>query len=62
MNLDKVVCTCLNITSGDIKNAVCSGASTLEEVQEMTGAVSVCGICADDVARLVDYFATERDC
>ena len=36
MNLDKVVCNCLNITNGDIKNAVYSGASTLEEVQEKT--------------------------
>jgi len=62
MNLDKVVCNCLNITNGDIKNAVYSGASTLEEVQEITGATSICGICTDDVQRLVNYFATERDC
>ena len=62
MNLDKVVCNCLNITNGDIKNAVSSGASTLEEVQEITGAASICGICADNVQRLVDYFATKRDC
>ena len=62
MNLDKIVCNCLNITNGDIKKAVCSGASTLEEVQEITGAASICGICSDDVQRLIDYFAAERDC
>ena len=61
MNLDKVVCNCLNITNGDIKNAVYSGASTLEDVQEITDAASICGACADDVQRLVDYFTTERD-
>lgn len=61
MNLDKVVCTCLNITNGMIKDAVNSGASTFEEVQTKTGAGSVCGACADDVQRLIDYFATERD-
>ena len=61
MNLDKVVCYCLNITNGMIKDAVYAGASTLEEAQEATGATTACGACTDDVQRLVDYFATERD-
>ena len=61
MNLDKVVCYCLNITNGMIKDAVYAGASTLEEVQEATGATTACGACTDDVQRLVDFFATERD-
>lgn len=61
MDLDKVVCYCLNITNGMIKDAVAAGASTLEEVQEATGAATICGACTDEVQRLVDYFATERD-
>lgn len=61
MNLDKVVCNCLNVTNGMIKDAVDSGASTLEEVQEKTGAGTACGACTDSIQRLVDYFATERD-
>lgn len=61
MNLDKIVCECYGVTNGDIKNAVDNGASTLEEVQEATGAATACGACTDDVQRLVDYFATERD-
>lgn len=61
MNLDKIVCECYGVTNGDIKNAVEHGASTLEEVQEATGAATACGACTDDVQRLVDYFATERD-
>ena len=61
MNLDKVVCDCLSVTSGMIKEAVDNGASTLEEVQEATGAGGACGVCIDDVQRLVDYFVTERD-
>lgn len=61
MNLNKVVCSCLNITNGMIKDAVDSGAVTLEEVQQKTGAASVCGVCADDVQRLIDYFATEHE-
>lgn len=61
MKLDKVVCNCLNITNGMIKDAVYSGANTLEEVQEATGASTVCGACLDDVERLVDFFIAERD-
>lgn len=61
MNLDKVVCNCLGITNGMIKDAVDAGARTMEEVQEATGAATICGVCTDDVQRLIDYFATERD-
>ncbi len=61
MNLEKVVCNCMNVTSGMIKDAVDSGASTLAEVQEATGASTVCGGCLEDVERLVEYFAAERD-
>lgn len=61
MNFDKIVCNCLNITNGMIKEAVDAGASTLEEVQEATGAGTVCGACIDDVTHLVDQFTQERD-
>lgn len=61
MKLDKVVCTCLNITNGMIKDAVYSGANSLEEVQEKTGAATVCGACLEDVRHLVDFFMKERD-
>ena len=60
MNLDKVVCHCLGITNGMIKDAVESGAKTLEDVQEQTGATTVCGACLEDVQRLVDYFVSEQ--
>lgn len=60
MNLDKVVCNCLNVTTGMIKDAVDNGADTLEEVQEITGAGTVCGSCIDHVRRLIEQFVTER--
>lgn len=60
MNLDKVVCNCMNITNGMIKDAVAAGAKTLEDVQEQTGASTVCGACLDDVERLVDFFVSEQ--
>lgn len=61
MNLDEVVCYCSNITNGMIKDAVDSGAYTLADVQRQTGAGTVCCACTDDIQRLIDYFATERE-
>jgi len=61
MNLDKIVCNCMNVTSGMIKDAVDAGASTLEEIQAATGAGTVCGACLDDVERLVKFFAAEKN-
>ncbi|MBQ8627538.1 MAG: (2Fe-2S)-binding protein [Agathobacter sp.] len=60
MNLDKIVCNCFSITNGMIKDAVDAGASTLEEVQDATGAGTACGACLDDVQRLVEQFVAER--
>ena len=60
MNLDKVVCHCLGITNGMIKDADEAGAKTLEDVQEQTGASTVCGACLEDVQRLVEFFVSEE--
>ncbi|MGN0335350.1 MAG: (2Fe-2S)-binding protein [Lachnospiraceae bacterium] len=61
MDLDKIVCECMSVTTRMIKDAVEDGATTLEEVREVTGATAACGACTDEVQRLVDYFTTERD-
>lgn len=60
MDMDKTVCYCMSVTNGMIKDAVYSGASTLEEVQAATGASTVCGACMENVQRLVDFFVAER--
>lgn len=60
MDLDKTVCYCQNVTNGMIKEAVDNGANTLEEVQAMTGAGTVCGSCIENVKHLVDQFVSER--
>ena len=49
----------LKIMQGD-KDAVDSGATTLEAVQEKTGAGTVCGACLEDVKRLVEQFVSEK--
>lgn len=56
MNLDKVVCNCMNVTNGMIKDAVDAGATTVKEVQEATGAGTVCGGCLEDIEHLVKFF------
>lgn len=60
MNLDKIVCNCMGITNGQIKDAVNAGANTVEEVQDATGAGTACGVCLEDIERLVDQFVKER--
>ena len=61
MNEDKIVCYCMNITTGMIKEAIEAGAKTLEDVQAQTNAGTVCGACLDDLQRLVDYFIKEQE-
>ena len=61
MNLDKIVCDCFGVTNGKIREAVYEGATTLQEVADKTGAGTGCGACNDNLQRLVDFFATERD-
>ena len=60
MNLDDIVCNCMSITKGMIKEAVENGATTLEEVMDATGAATICGACADEVQRLTGYFASNQ--
>lgn len=61
MDMDKIVCNCYSITNGGIKEAVDNGATTLEEVKEVTGAGTICGVCLDDVQRLVDEFVAAKE-
>lgn len=46
----------MNVTNGMIKAAVDAGAKTLEDVQEATGAGTVCGSCIENIRHLVDEF------
>ena len=56
MDMNEVVCYCMNITKGAIKEAVDAGSYTLEEIQESTGAGTVCGACLDDIKQLIEEF------
>lgn len=61
MDLEQTVCYCMSVTGGMIKDAVDSGANSLEEVQGITGAGTVCGSCLEEVKGLVERFIRERD-
>lgn len=54
MDLNETVCFCNDVTKGRIKDAIDSGAKTLEKVQEITGAGTVCGGCLDDLQATID--------
>lgn len=60
MDHNKFVCYCMSVTEGAIKDAVAAGAKTFEDVQQVTGAGSVCGSCIDEVTRLVEEFSREE--
>ena len=60
-SMEKTVCTCTGVTCGRIREAVEAGATTLEEVQEATGAGTVCGGCLEEVEALVRHFTAERN-
>lgn len=61
MDLERIVCNCQAVTVGAIKEAVDSGADTVEEVQGITGAGTVCGACLEEVEKLVKSLAAQRN-
>lgn len=60
MDLEKVVCNCMGVTVGAIKDAVENGADTLNEIQDATGAGTICGACFEEIEQLVDKFTKAR--
>jgi assimilatory nitrate reductase electron transfer subunit len=56
MDLTETVCFCTGVTVGDIKAAVEAGNTTLEAVQEATGASTHCGGCTGKVEELIEQF------
>jgi NAD(P)H-nitrite reductase large subunit len=56
MDLEETVCFCGSVTVGDIKAAVEAGNTTIEAVQEATGASTHCGGCKEKVEELIEQF------
>ena len=60
MNMNETICYCLNISKKDIKEAIENGATSLSEVQERTGAGTICGTCLDQLEAVVEEFVKAR--
>lgn len=54
MDLTKIVCNCFDVTGEDIKAAIDGGASSVEEVQDITNAGNGCGGCMELIENVVD--------
>lgn len=54
MSEDKIICYCRNVSLGNILEAIENGATTLEEVTEVTTAGTGCGKCADRIKAIIE--------
>lgn len=52
-NLDKNLCTCMDVPGIDVINAIINGATTLEAVKKQTCASMGAGCCVQQVERLI---------
>ena len=61
MKSEKIVCNCMGVTIGMIQDAIESGAGSLDEVQAITQAGTVCGACLEDLERVVEALLNEKN-
>lgn len=54
MQDDELICPCFGVTVLDVKNAIKNGASTFEEVQDLTNLGFGCAMCIDSAQIIVD--------
>ncbi|MCW8853831.1 MAG: (2Fe-2S)-binding protein [Gammaproteobacteria bacterium] len=53
-NMDKNLCTCMDVLKMDVVNAIVNGATTLDEVKKQTYAATGAGCCVQQVERLIE--------
>lgn len=46
----------MDVTVGAIKAAIESGAKSVKDIQDQTGAGTICGACLDDIQNLIDQY------
>ena len=52
---DDIICSCNQITRGDIINAIKQhGYTTAEEIQDALDAGTVCGSCVSDIEEILE--------
>ena len=60
MNPEKIMCTCKNVTKGDLLKAIDGGASSYKDIKSITGAGTKCGECKKVIKRFVKKHMTEK--
>ncbi|MTK52216.1 (2Fe-2S)-binding protein [Paludibacter sp.] len=52
--MEDMICNCNQITKGDIINAIQQkGLTTVEEIQDVLDAGTVCGSCVEDIEEIL---------
>lgn len=59
MNMNKKFCNCLDVSYAQIMQAIKDGATTADEVSEITGAGTGCGGCRENLDYVVSDFLEE---
>jgi len=54
MDMEEIVCPCLNVSIQDIEDAINNGANSYDEIVETTEVTTVCGVCEDRVREVVE--------
>lgn len=54
MSDENVICTCTGVTDKTIREAFENGARTVTDIQNETGAGTICGACLDEIEHLLD--------
>ena len=54
MDMEEIVCPCLNVSVQDIADAVNNGANSYDEIVDATEVTTVCGVCEDRVREVID--------
>ncbi|MGN1170087.1 MAG: (2Fe-2S)-binding protein [Lachnospiraceae bacterium] len=60
MNDEEIICTCMGVTVGAIKEAYENGAQSVADIQDATSAGTVCGACLDEIELLLNQLSTEK--
>jgi len=52
---ENIICNCLNVSEHEIVQAIKEqGALTLQDIEDITGAMSGCGSCTEDIEKILE--------
>ena len=60
MNDEEIICNCMGVTAGAIKEAYENGAHSVADIQNATGAGTVCGACLGEIELLLNQLSNGK--